>query len=117
MPRKIMDKAIPEGSALTEGRAATSSAPPADALNAGLFERPYTLFEPVVQSAPVVVDVPHAGRRYTEAFIASSRLNAHGLRRSEDAFVDRLFHDMVTLGAPLLIAEFPRAYLDVNREP
>jgi N-formylglutamate amidohydrolase len=82
-----------------------------------LAERPYTLFEPVVQTVPVVVDVPHAGRRYPRAFVESSRLNAHGLRRSEDAFVDRLFHDTVALGAPLLIAEFPRAFLDVNREP
>ena len=86
-------------------------------LDKTLFERPFSLFEPVVQSVPVVVDVPHAGRRYSEAFIAASRLNAHGLRRSEDAFVDRLFHDAVAMGAPLLVAEFPRAFLDVNREP
>lgn len=79
--------------------------------------RPFTLFEPVVQSVPVVVDVPHAGRRYPGAFVEASRLSAHALRRSEDAFVDRLFHDVVAMGAPLLVAEFPRAYLDANREP
>jgi N-formylglutamate amidohydrolase len=39
------------------------------------------------------------------------------LRRSEDAFVDELFLPCVGLGAPLLRALFPRAYLDVNREP
>ena len=39
------------------------------------------------------------------------------LRRSEDAFVDELFADVVALGAPLMTARFPRAYLDVNREP
>ncbi len=39
------------------------------------------------------------------------------LRRSEDAFVDELFADVVALGAPLMAARFPRAYLDVNREP
>ncbi len=33
------------------------------------------------------------------------------------AYVDRLFGRSVALGAPLLVAEFPRAYLDVNREP
>ena len=39
------------------------------------------------------------------------------IRRSEDAFVDELFAGVVPLGAPLLAARFPRAYLDVNREP
>jgi N-formylglutamate amidohydrolase len=75
------------------------------------------LHEPQPQIWPVVVDVPHAGRRYPESFVAGSRLSAHSLRRSEDAFVDLLFQDVVALGAPLLVAEFPRAYLDVNREP
>ena len=31
--------------------------------------------------------------------------------------VDELFGAAVPLGAPLLAANFPRAYLDVNREP
>jgi N-formylglutamate amidohydrolase len=39
------------------------------------------------------------------------------LRRSEDAFVDELFGAMVSLGAPLMAARFPRAFLDLNREP
>jgi N-formylglutamate amidohydrolase len=39
------------------------------------------------------------------------------LRRSEDAFVDELFAPVVDLGAPLMTARFPRAYLDLNREP
>ncbi len=39
------------------------------------------------------------------------------LRRSEDAFVDALFAGVAALGAPLIKARFPRAYLDLNREP
>ena len=39
------------------------------------------------------------------------------LRRSEDAFVDALFGGATALGAPLIRARFPRAYLDLNREP
>jgi N-formylglutamate amidohydrolase len=70
-----------------------------------------------MQHAPVVVDVPHAGRGYSPAFLQSARLSAHGLRKSEDAFVDILFADAARFGAPILCAEFPRAYLDVNREP
>jgi N-formylglutamate amidohydrolase len=46
-----------------------------------------------------------------------SRLDAHAIRRSEDCYVDELFSCVPELGAPLLVAHFPRAYLDVNREP
>src|SRR5262249_5167062 len=31
--------------------------------------------------------------------------------------VDQLFSGVATLGAPLIAARFPRAYVDVNREP
>ena len=81
------------------------------------IERPYTLYQPALHVVPVVVDVPHAGRRYPRAFVEGARLPLRSLRRSEDAYVDRLFARSVALGAPLLAAEFPRAYLDVNREP
>lgn len=59
----------------------------------------------------------HSGRRYPEAFLAQSRLDAHRLRRSEDAFVEELFEHAASYGAPLLKAGFPRAYVDVNRDP
>jgi N-formylglutamate amidohydrolase len=39
------------------------------------------------------------------------------LRSSEDCFVDEIFGAAPMLGSPLLKANFPRAYLDVNREP
>ncbi|KPH78836.1 N-formylglutamate amidohydrolase [Bosea vaviloviae] len=81
------------------------------------IERPFTLYQPALHIVPVVVDVPHAGRCYPRGFVERARLPLRSLRRSEDAFVDRLFARSVTLGAPLLVAEFPRAYLDVNREP
>ena len=79
--------------------------------------RPFSLYQPALQVVPVVVDVPHAGRRYPRGFVEAARLPLRSLRRSEDAYVDRLFAQSVSLGAPLLVAEFPRAYLDVNREP
>lgn len=79
--------------------------------------RPYSLYQPALQVVPVVVDVPHAGRHYPPAFVDKARLPLRSLRRSEDAWVDRLFGNCIALGAPLLVAEFPRAYLDVNREP
>ncbi len=83
----------------------------------GAFEPPLILYEPHEQQLPLIFSVPHSGRIYPDEFIEVSRLNEKGLRRSEDAFVDHLFKGMVSLGAPVLCARFPRAYLDVNREP
>ena len=39
------------------------------------------------------------------------------LRKSEDCFVDDLFAPVAAAGVPLIAARFPRAFLDVNREP
>ncbi len=81
------------------------------------FEPPFLVAEPVRRTAPFVFNAPHAGSVYPRSFLALSRLDALSLRRSEDAHVDALFRGVVGLGAPLMTARFPRAYLDVNREP
>src|SRR5690242_4301010 len=81
------------------------------------FDPPYTVTEPDGQTIPFVFNVPHAGAVYPAAFLAASRLDPMALRRSEDAYVDELFAAMTDLGAPLMTARFPRAYLDLNREP
>ncbi|WP_159588441.1 N-formylglutamate amidohydrolase [Chelativorans xinjiangense] len=69
------------------------------------------------QRIPFVFNSPHSGRHYPPRFLAMSRLDAATIRRSEDCYVDELFSVAASLGAPLLSANFPRAYLDVNREP
>jgi N-formylglutamate amidohydrolase len=81
------------------------------------FDPPFILTEPTGQTIPFVFNAPHAGAIYPAAFLAASRLDPMALRRSEDAFVDELFSTVPDLGAPLLAARFPRAYLDLNREP
>lgn len=80
-------------------------------------ERPCSIVEPTVQSAPLVVASPHSGDRYPSDLLAASRLDPWSLRKSEDAHVDDLFAGAAAVGAPLLAAHFPRAYVDVNREP
>ncbi len=77
----------------------------------------FEILEPVSQSIPFVYSSPHSGRIYPPDFIAQSRLEGAAIRRSEDHYVDELFSAASELGAPLLLANFPRAYLDVNREP
>ncbi|HLW93156.1 MAG TPA: N-formylglutamate amidohydrolase [Roseiarcus sp.] len=83
----------------------------------GDIETPYAIIAPPRVSTPLVINSPHSGRIYPKAFLDRSRLDALTLRRSEDAYVDELFGACVALGAPLMAANFPRAYLDVNREP
>jgi N-formylglutamate amidohydrolase len=81
------------------------------------FQPPFLVAEPTRQAVPFVFNAPHAGAVYPTAFLAESRLDALALRRSEDAYVDELFAPMPALGAPLMVARFPRALLDLNREP
>jgi N-formylglutamate amidohydrolase len=78
---------------------------------------PVALLQPEEQLTPVVFCSPHSGRIYPKAFLEASRLDPQTLRKSEDCYVDELFEPVVALGAPLIAARFPRAYLDVNREP
>ncbi len=72
---------------------------------------------PATQTTPLIFTSPHSGRRYPAEFLAASRLDALGLRRSEDSFVDELFAGAMGVGAPLVHATFPRAWCDPNREP
>ncbi len=78
---------------------------------------PFSLLQPVRQTAALVLTSPHSGRHYDAGFLAQARLDAQSLRRSEDSFVEELFCAGPALGVPLLAAEFPRAWCDANREP
>lgn len=78
---------------------------------------PFEVRASAVQRVPFVFNSPHSGRFYPERFLAMTKLDEHTIRRSEDCYVDELFGGAVGLGAPLLAANFPRAYIDVNREP
>jgi len=78
---------------------------------------PFVIERPVTQTVPIVFCSPHSGRIYPSVFLAASQLDPHRLRKSEDCYVDELFRDAPKFGAPLIAARFPRAYIDVNREP
>lgn len=78
---------------------------------------PLEILEPNSLKTPLVFTSPHSGSDYPESFVENSRLEVDTLRKSEDCFVDELFTCAPELGAPLLRALYPRAFLDVNREP
>ena len=77
----------------------------------------FDVIEPLGLSSPLVFSSPHSGRDYPPSFLAATKLEPLMLRRSEDAHVDALFGAAAEFGAPMLRAQFPRAFLDVNREP
>ena len=69
------------------------------------------------QIAPLVFNSAHSGTHYPDRFLKLIRLDRMSIRQSEDTHVDELFGRAPNLGALFLRACFPRAYLDVNREP
>ena len=79
------------------------------------LDPPFDVIEPDHLTSPLIFSSPHSGSVYPGRFLRSARLDAIALRRSEDAFVDALFAGVRDLGAPLIRARFPRAYLDLNR--
>lgn len=76
---------------------------------------PYHLDRPDALTSCVVFSSPHSGRDYPWSFLRTTILDDHTIRTSEDAFVDRLFDCAPQFGAPLLRANAPRAYVDLNR--
>jgi N-formylglutamate amidohydrolase len=79
--------------------------------------RPFEILPPDRPPSGLIVASPHSGALYPEAFLAASRLDRLNLRKSEDCFVNELFAAAPAAGAPLIHALFPRAYIDLNREP
>ncbi len=78
---------------------------------------PYSIISPVQQTLPFVLNSPHSGRAYLPEFLMQTKLSSTSIRKSEDFLVDKLIEQAVDLGLPLLVANYPRAYIDVNREP
>ena len=75
----------------------------------------YHLYLPDRRDTAVIFSSPHSGKDYPAAFLQASLLDPHTIRSSEDAFVDRLFSHAPQVGAPLIAARAPRAYIDLNR--
>jgi N-formylglutamate amidohydrolase len=87
-------------------------------LQSDYWDKPaFETIRPRRLAAPLVFNSAHSGRVYPERFLAMTRLDHLSIRQSEDAYVEELFARAPHLGCPLLEAHFPRAYLDVNREP
>ncbi len=71
---------------------------------------------PGTSRAPLVFASPHSGRVYPSPMMDASHLGKAAIRRSEDAFVDRLVERAPMFGATVIAARLARVWLDVNRE-
>jgi N-formylglutamate deformylase len=76
---------------------------------------PYTRVEPRVQPLPLICDSPHSGVTYPADF--GYALDPRVLRTGEDTHVDELWRAIPDVGGTLILAQFPRTYIDPNREP
>ena len=77
---------------------------------------PFRRLGPESPGSPLVISVPHAGRAYSNALLAAARLSRARLESLEDRLVDRLVWRAVEGGAAALIADSPRAEIDLNRD-
>ncbi|RTL51854.1 MAG: N-formylglutamate amidohydrolase [Bradyrhizobiaceae bacterium] len=77
----------------------------------------FEISEPPVWRAPIIFNSPHSGSHYPPTFLASSRIDLAALRRSEDSFMDEMILPLIERGFPVMRVNFPRSYVDVNREP
>ena len=67
---------------------------------------------------PIVLAVPHAGRCYPGDLVAQMRHSDAARMRLEDRFVDLLAECVARdTGAPTIVAQAPRAMIDLNRAP
>jgi len=78
---------------------------------------PFVIVEPATWRAPIIFNSPHSGSVYPLDFLSASRIDLAALRRSEDSFMDELIGGLSNRGFPTVRVNFPRSYVDVNREP
>lgn len=83
-------------------------------MNMNAIDGVLRIFEPTAEVKALVVDSPHSGRSYPDDYHYACSYDR--LRSAEDAYVDELCATLPDAGGSLLIADFPRAYVDPNRD-
>ncbi len=79
-------------------------------------DSPFHFHLPVAPAVPIVIAAPHGGRRYPQDLLYEMRDPDYSCLRLEDRFIDRIAEQIAEqTGAASLIANAPRAMLDLNR--
>ena len=95
----------------------SSSAPAAGGTIPGLSRAAYRLRAATGAAIPVLIAVPHAGRAYPPDVADRMRHGEAAMHRLEDRHVDAVARAAAAAcGASLLLAEAPRAMIDLNRD-
>jgi N-formylglutamate amidohydrolase len=81
-------------------------------LSPSCFER----FGPATTQSPIVISVPHAGRHYPPEIDELARIDPRQLRPLEDRYADALIPAAVAQGVQAIVAQTPRAWIDLNRD-
>lgn len=78
----------------------------------------YARSGPQPSAIPVFLAVPHAGRAYPDSLLKTMRHPETAALKLEDRYVDRLARGVAAAtGVGLLVANAPRAMIDLNRAP
>lgn len=65
---------------------------------------------------PMILSFPHSGRDYKKDLISNVIVEENELRQSEDMYLDKIFPLCKRIGINSIFANFPRIYVDVNRD-
>jgi N-formylglutamate amidohydrolase len=78
----------------------------------------FLLRQPTDMAIPVLLAVPHAGREYPPSLLSRMRHPEASAHRLEDRYIDLVARKVAqATGAALLLAQAPRAMIDLNRSP
>lgn len=83
---------------------------------AALPAPPFIRLGPDAPPSPIVFSVPHAGRAYSAELLAAARLPREKLETLEDPWVDQLVEQAIGGRMIAIVAQTPRAEIDLNRD-
>ncbi|NJM51863.1 MAG: N-formylglutamate amidohydrolase, partial [Sphingomonadales bacterium] len=77
---------------------------------------PFAAYNIADAPIPLLLSIPHAGRDYPPAVLDNLRLPADSLLKLEDRYSDLLARDAIAAGVPVIMAQYARAWIDLNRD-
>ncbi|MCR6671405.1 N-formylglutamate amidohydrolase [Devosia ginsengisoli] len=89
--------------------------PDADVIDAAITDQNVTVNWNADCTVPLLLSFPHSGTRYPDDFGYAPGLAFNVIDYPSDRYVDELFAHADVLGLSSIRANFPRAYIDVNR--
>lgn len=77
--------------------------------------KPHPVLETTSGASPLMLSFPHSGDIYPDDFGYSSDLSYADIDHPSDKYMDEIFAEGFKMGLSTIKANFPRAYVDVNR--